>query len=207
MSIPRRMLGGAAAAVVLLAAMGCEVDSRYPLSDEETSTPDLKLIGNWLEEGQSKNGTPWPIVKHSKTKNALMFDDPSGESKNPERLFTTTIGGKKYLSWEWRDEESKKTCFLICRYEMPDENTLDVGFLSKEAIRKAIADKHLVGEIRIITSKNDGLLGFLSPLKQETEVHIATDTKDLRAFLQAHGDSCFPRNERSDLDTVLHRVK
>jgi hypothetical protein len=200
MSIVKMMLGGAAAAVLII-AVGCNVESRYPLSDEKTSTPDLKLIGDWREKGDAdKEG--WRIAKHPKSENVLMAFMLPAELDTPDLLFTTAIDGKKYLSWGGRDLENNTTVFFVCRYEMPDENTLEVRFLPKDAIRKAITENRLAGKIKIETHKKPGVV---APMEQRETIRITAETKDLRAFVEANADSCFPKDGKPDV--VYLRVK
>ncbi|HLA83951.1 MAG TPA: hypothetical protein VJL29_04080 [Thermoguttaceae bacterium] len=193
-------MAGIAVALCLLVMFGCSaVTSKHPLSDEKTSKPDTRLLGTWKGKTNEENG--WRIVAHPKSENALMaFDLPGKLDDSADLLLTTELGGKKYFSWGGRDSKSGKTHFFICRYEMPNESTLRLRFLSIDAIRKAITDKRLSGRVTVVTEKKAGKLDF----EQRETVRITAEMDELRSFLEANGDACFPKGK--DADTVFVRV-
>jgi len=189
-----------ASATLLLVSLGCDVESKHPLSDQKTTKPDLRLLGDWDQINQDSNETEnvWRVVKHPKSDwvlMAFMTDQPYDEPY--DILFTTEIDSKKYVSWGGRDPETGETHYLVCRYEMPDDDTIHVHFLAKDAIRKAIVDNELSGRIQIITELKKAL--------HKEEVSITAETPELRAFIQKHADTCYTSDAKPSM--VLKRKK
>jgi len=198
MSAARSLTVVGALATLLLFTLGCEVESKHPLSDKDTTTPDLRLLGDWNQINQDSNETEnvWRVVKHPKSDwvlMAFMTDQPYDEPY--DTLFTTEIQGKKYGSWGGRDPETGETHYLVCRYEMPDEDTLHVHFLTKDAIRKAILDNELSGQIQIVTELKKAL--------HKEEVSVTAETPELRTFIEKHADACYAADAKPSM--VLKR--
>ncbi|HLA83952.1 MAG TPA: hypothetical protein VJL29_04085 [Thermoguttaceae bacterium] len=186
---------GIAVALCLLVAGGCLVSSKHPLSDEKTSKADTRLLGDWKEKSDDAKGV-WQVVKRPQSENVLVTLGPYEEQYDPaDLLLTTELGGKKYLSWGGREPKNGKTNFIICRYEMPDENTLSIRYLSIDAVRDAIEDQRLSGRVTVVTDIKTGK----KPISERETVRITAEMDELRSFLEANGDDCFPEGEKADM--------
>ena len=193
---PRVMIPGLAATVCLLVMLGCDVRSKHPLSDEKTSKPDVKLLGDWREQGDDEAAI-WRVTKHPKFEKAMMaFPLPAEMDGFRDLFFTTTIGGKKYFSWGGNEYKNGILNFCIYQYEMPDENTLHLYPLSVDAVRQAIVKERLAGEIKITTEREKGFLGK-NVLGKNEEVCVTASPKELREFIKKHADACFKKDKES----------
>ncbi len=203
MSVMKFILTRAVFLVLLIATLGCEVESKYPLSDEKTSKPDAKLLGDWRWEDEPE---PWRIAKHPKLEKALQIEMNVGGETGKAVLFTTQIKGKRFLTFQEKNEVTGKVPNLIYYYEMPDDNTIRVYFMSEEAISRAIVEKRLSGEAKIVTRWKKRL--FRRPIMvQDQEAFITARPDELREFFKTRGNSCFSKDKDKDIILRFKRVK
>jgi hypothetical protein len=156
----------------LLAVVASCIDSKNPLSDEKTSKIDERLIGAWKLSGDNDL---WKVSKSKGVKNALEVTVP--ESKVPDRVFTTTIKSKSYLSVQ--DEDPKTSAkreaapYQIYQYRFIDKDSVEFRPMNSGVVEKAIAAKQLRGEM-------------------VRDTPVITDTPEAIAkYIEAHADACF----------------
>ncbi len=181
-------------AVVLPALAASCVESRHPLSDENTSTIDQRLIGSWTDDG----GGVWRVEKSKDVKNALNVTQPDPDGPNPLPIFTTTIKEKSYLSYkdsaDPAEKKPKAVGYEIYQYVFADADTVQIRGMDAAVLLKAIAEKKLAGEIEVEKTTTRSILGLFGPEETvETETPVITDTTpNIVRYLQDHADECFP---------------
>jgi hypothetical protein len=156
-------------ALFILASVGC-VASENPLSDEESSTADEDLIGEWILEGDTDEAA-MVIQRKEGSQTVLEVVDPNADKSI--QLFGANIGDAHYLSFE--SSVGAVTAYEIIRYEMRDRNTVEWCSLDKTIVAAAIR----AGEVK-------GKIGFWP---------VITDAPEgIRAYFEKHGKDCFDRN-------------
>ena len=184
-------------AAVLLLAGSC-VESKHPLSDEKTSKIDERLIGRWkIESDQGE----WAVQKSTKVPNAIEIDVP-GPDAGRVLGFVTTVKDKGYISTrdadiKKRDEKTPQpdktdsTGYEIYQYVFLTADRVQCRGMVPEVIVKAIENKTLTGEARIKKTTTRTLFGKETVKEEKVPVITATPA-ELKKYLEAHADECFP---------------
>ncbi|MEN6450426.1 MAG: hypothetical protein ABFC96_08045 [Thermoguttaceae bacterium] len=192
--------GNALAACLLtafcLSAVSCGPVFLHPLSDEKTSDRDDRLLGQWKwAEGQDVM-----LVTVAKGKGkSLDIKAVGSSSENPKEkeeyafpIFTTKIGSQCFLTMQSMDADAKKplNTYTIVRYDLPDQQTLEVRPMEDDRIAAAIQSKELQGTL--VTKKTTSFLGGLISMIDETEsITVSDSPENIARFLRKHGRDCF----------------
>jgi hypothetical protein len=172
-------------ALLGLLAAGC-VHSTHPLSDEKTSVPDLRLLGEW----EYRSGPDETVQLHVRLKEGsetvleVVGSDKNErlEDKNERlELLLTKLGEHHYASVldETADETGAR--YLIARYELTDENVVKIWALDLDFFASKVESGELKGEVRRSKFFRDVMLN-------ETPERLA-------AFLQKYGDKCLAKDD------------
>lgn len=160
---------------------GC-VESRHPVSDQETSKVDERLIGAWRLEDDA---AIWTIKKTVHTKNGMELELSEAGTTSRVLLFATTLSKRQYLSAKELGEDSqkdRKEAYDVYEYRFLDNDTVEARGMDPKAIIVAIENEELGGRIETI----DG---------EKTPI-ITGEPGELARYIEAHADECFP--EKSD---------
>jgi hypothetical protein len=204
-TLPRR-LAFVSLIFVSFACTGC-VSSLRPLTDEKSSTPDLRLLGVWEfeEEKEVENGGAaekdkkgasgkTQIVKHTITverkkdaPNVLVASTIEEGKKETGELLLTKIGKDYFVSLGNKDDQGVLK-YMIAKYELAADGTLKFWGFDTEFFAKAVESKELKGTI-----------------KQEVFKDVTLDDtpENLRKFLEKHGAKCF----MSESEITMKRIK
>jgi hypothetical protein len=197
-----------AAALGLALFAGCELPvSVHPLSDEDTSTFDERLIGNWewvrpADEpvGPSEGTARFTYGRMPGKPN--IFESVSTELDGDGYaqvhripLYPCKLGELHYLSVIMNpDEPKEKQVYLIMLYELRGENELRYYLLNKDVIGPAIEREDIQGIVK--KSDPDPNAPPQEQVKPKyREVKLTAETKDLVAFLQRRGKAAFHTTE------------
>ncbi len=201
----------AVVSLVALFLVGCDhARSVQPLSNEQTSTLDQRLIGGWEPVDRQQDGetsTLW-VGRKPGSKKALelvmvgIADDQTIETLRMPMF--VRHGQANYLSVdlasvlkEW-DETGPSWCF--CKYEMPDDRTIVLHVPKPEALREAVRQGKLKGTL--LKPHTFWLFGFLpvtGPMKGD--VVLADPPEKIVAFLDKQKDAW------TDEPIVLKKVR
>lgn len=151
--------------------------SKYPLSDEATSTVDEALIGTWID---TKDKEKRPLELRRKDGTSVM-EDSDGES-----LYATTIGNDRYVSVPDPDEATGENLWNIYAYEILQNGDLKVYGLDPDAVADAIAKGDLAG-----TVKSRRVAGWWSRTFIERDIEISDTPEHIRGFLMKRGRKCW----------------
>jgi hypothetical protein len=193
-----------AAAIGLALFTGCELPvSVHPLSNEETSTFDERLIGNWemvppADQTPGPNDVPARFIygRFAGKPNILecVARELDGDGYAQVRriaLYPSKFGELNYLSVLMNPEEAKEQqVYLIMLYELKDENELRFYMLNKDVIGPAIEREDLAGLVRKADPDPN------APPAQQVkpkykEVRITAEPKPLAAYLERKGKAAF----------------
>lgn len=186
---PRRVLPLLVALPLMAVTVSC-IESRHPLSDEETSKVDERLIGAWLDEG----GDLYTVRRGDAKKNHLDGKWQAKDKKDGSAellLFTTTLQSKHYMTVRDLSDDAKTNrqgAYDIYQYRFLDNDTLEIRGMIDEVIVKAIADKLLVGKV----------------VKDEDPL-ITEPTEGIIRYLKTHAAECYP--EKTDIMMTFKRRK
>lgn len=204
--------------LALVALAGCELPvSVHPLSDEETSTIDKRLVGIW-EMVPRAEVTPGPREVPAR----FIFGQVAGKS-NILECVTTELDGDgfvqvhriplypcqrgelRYLSVMLNPEEPKeKQVYLIMLYELADENELRFHLLSKEVIGPAIERADIAGVVKK-TPPDPNAPPPEQVKPKYREIKITAEPKELAAYLGRRGKAAFNLEEFITLRRVEPR--
>jgi hypothetical protein len=171
----------------LLCVIASCVESRHPLSDQNTSKIDERLIGTWLCEGDTKG---WQVKKSSQMENAMEVTMPGPQASGKFSLFSTTVKSNQYMSvTDWGADA--KTApggagFSIYQYAFLDKDTVQLRGMEQKVIEKAIADNALGGETRIERGR------FLIFSTKTRRPIVTAPPEAIVRYLEAHADECYP---------------
>ena len=128
---------------------GCIVESEQPLSDPETATYDARLEGVWrsildgdivyLHFGRG-NDNIMDIVKVEHKKQGYI-------DSNGFTMFPTIIDQMNYMNLRTKDPKEGKGRYVFVKYEIPEENTLNLWLFDTEKIKKLIGNGTIEGKI------------------------------------------------------------
>ena len=181
-----RLIG---AAIVVSISVGCTPVSEHPLSDEQNSLLDARLLGKWEAKGTRNEEGPYTIGVRQKAESATgleafdVFDPNKQQVKDTAPLYATKIGERDYLTVEARVLDPKtnkqKAEFLVLRYRFIDDDTIEIYDMQEKVIVKAIADGQLQGR-------------YFGPAAFTMSCVVITDSaENFRRYLEKHGDECF----------------
>jgi hypothetical protein len=161
-----------------LCSFGC-VNTARPLTDDKTSTPDLKLLGAWELTDPDKPDEPHAVTVTRKKDSATVLHavGKDGEKTEELDLFCTKIGDNMLLSAQ--TEKDGKHVFAIAKYQLSGETSLKVWVLNVEFIAAAVKKKELKGTIK----------------QQQFLVDVSLDDtpENLRKFIEKNGAKCFSK--------------
>jgi hypothetical protein len=164
---------------LLLALTGC-VASVQPLSDAKTSTPDLRLLGDWEYEdkGDDKKTeiVKLTIKKKPDSPKVLQIVADDGKDIETVDLYLTKIGNDYFASLQNDDKDGKKR-YLIAKYELSADGTVKIWVPETEFFAKAVEGKKLKGKINQPSLFKDVLL-------DETPDNV-------RKFIKENSAKCF----------------
>lgn len=202
MKPPRRIFWPAISlAPVLLASC---VTSVHPLSDDETSNVEKRMIGIWLSEPEQDGGKDRDTVvlaKKAGSRNSLemtLFDFDKDWTMTPEKGTIYVRPGKEgtnsgYLSIVPPHDEDEKShgVVMLAKYEFTDDATVKIFSLDPNPIRKGVTDGVLKGTIK--KRKPLKLFGSLTlgDDNNHTDVVLDDSPDAIAAFLDEHSDECF----------------
>lgn len=176
-------------ATIIFVAVGCTPVSEHPLSDEQSSELDARLLGKWEAKGTRTEEGPYTISVRRKAESATgleafdIFDPNKQEVEDTAPLYATKIGEHDYLTLEARILDPKtnkeKAQFLLLQYRFIDGDTVSIYEMQEKVIVKAIADGQLKGR-------------YFGPAAFTMSCVVISDSaENLRHFLEKHGDKCF----------------
>jgi hypothetical protein len=194
-----RRIKTVAAFLALALSMGC-CQSTQPLSDEQQSPPDLRLIGTWrpLHESMPSDLIDVVVSRVAEDSNLLRYGYHIRGQRDPisteEAFFVTKIGDLELGTVVYT--RGQETGCLFFRYEIREADFLGLWGPNKKFFAEAVERGELQGFVRGPSQNAVGL----------------TDTiENLRNFIQKHGERCFvgESQDESSVDhpTVYRRVK
>jgi len=166
--------------VLAIAVTGCvPITCQHPLSDDETSSFDERLVGYWLllnEQGVPVGPEQQFVVGRVADKpnvQEVVFTRLENQQIEIKRhlLYCTQIDGRRYLSLEG---DASQPGFSIAEYEVSSENgdtILSIFGLDVAFIAKSVEERQLAG---IVKRKYDGNVESIS---------ITSPPADVAAFL------------------------
>jgi hypothetical protein len=163
---------------LLLCIVGC-VNTARPLTDQKTSTPDLKLLGSWELTDPDKPDEPHAVTVTRKKDSTTVLHavGKDGEKTEELDLFCTKVGDNLLLSAQ--TEKDGKQVFAIAKYQLSGETSLKVWVLDVEFFAAAVKKKELKGTIK----------------QQQFLVDVSLDDtpENLRKFIEKNGAKCFSK--------------
>ena len=163
-----------AVALMLGHSVGC-VSNVRPLSDEHTSTPDLRLLGTWeATQTDPDNRLKVAIRPKANSNTVLQATVQQGGKTETWDLFCTKIGDNYFASTAQEGDKE----YTINKYELSDKKTLKILPLDTQFFEAAVADKRLKGSI---TSGGPCIGGGVS---------LDEPAQNLRTFLEKYGEKC-----------------
>jgi hypothetical protein len=208
-----RLMAALAVSVICLA--GC-VSSQAPLSDANSSVPDLRLIGTWEFTG----GTGKRVVEISRQKDSPNVLNAVGKNETLRQekkanVFCTKLGDNSFVSIEV--EEKNRKGYAIAKYEVSGDDTIKLSGLDSKFFEAAIKANQLNGKPIYIDldsgeseSGPNGLMmcnpnaGTMPRTTYSIEAFNLDDTaENLRTFIEKHGAKCFDQSP----PTLLKRIK
>lgn len=204
MQAASRAIVCAAISLLIAATAACTPVSEQPLSNEQNSKLDKRLLGKWEAKGTRTVDGPYTVNVRRRAQSATgleAFDiirDGNKKVEDTAPFYATKIGEQDYLTFETQVLDPKtnenKSEFVILRYRFIDDDTVAVFTMREELIVKAIADGQLKGR-------------YFGPTTFTLSCVVITDSSEnLRRYLKKHAAECFPR-DRSDALFVFARSK
>lgn len=207
----RRKLCLVVLALSAAVAAGCtQALSKHPLSNEETSVIDERLIGHWrLVEFQTRDDPNLPpfvvgrVRGAKRTLEAVSISLTKNQHVKVSRqsVFSQTIGGDKYLSL--RTSHNDEVSYMIFRYELTDrgaqnlqESLLRLFTMDPDFVGRSISDKKLPGKVNWYESPD-------KPNARTAWVRTTASPEQLTAFIKQHPQELF---EKSPC-IVLERIR
>ena len=181
------------AATCLLLLGGCgSVTFENPLSDDETTQVDERLVGYWepipesIDAPEPGPGDLWHhlvvgrLAEGSDRMEAVVLDVDSGVVKVTRiEIRPTRIGDKRYMSLINRDEVEKG--YYVVRYDMPADNRIRLQLVDEDVFAKAVETGALKGKAPGAADGDE---------KPSRYPHVMATTAELRAWILAHADTC-----------------
>jgi hypothetical protein len=195
-----------AATMVLLTGFalgGCKaVDLDVPLSDDKTSQIDPALIGIWTIATPLEGPPGFFFVGKKKGTERTLDVAAVGLEKDLTLSahhfdMFSRIAKHKYLTIcdAYPDASTFGPKWLLARYEIAADGTVQVHFLKydafRAAVRRAILENRLKGEIKGRRRRSEWI--FALPGEEQTKVVFADSGEALVRFLDEQGDSLFDK--------------
>lgn len=191
--------------------VGCKsVDLDVPLSDDKTSAIDPRLLGIWefVQKTPDESSGSCFVGKKVGTQNTLdvaMVGLEKDLSVSVHHLdMFARMAKHNYLTLGDTQPDASRIGprWLLARYEIAPDGTVQVHFLKADAFRKAIRreilQKRLKGEIKGLRRRSDWVFALE---EEETQQLVYSDSSEaLVRFLDQQGDSLFEEKA-----TVLKR--
>ena len=125
-----------------LALCACPYGSPVPLDAPEKATLDARLLGKWVQVGESA-GTYAGIEFHDFNGREYYVEVRAHEPYKPlevirYRVFSSAVGGRTFLNCQQRGFEAKSDeRFFLAVYDFTDKDTLGLSFVSDAALKSA----------------------------------------------------------------------
>lgn len=125
-----------------LALCACPYGSPVPLDAPEKGTLDARLLGKWVQTGESA-GTFAEVEFHDFNGREYYVEIRSHEPYKPlevdrYRVFSSVVGGRTFLNCQQRGFDAKSDArFFLAVYEFKDKDTLDMSLVSDAAMKSA----------------------------------------------------------------------
>lgn len=212
-SVVRRW-GLALALLWVLPLVGCALPvSEHPLSDEQTSVIDERLIGGWqvieqpekhaVEKGAGENAQPqaapptplssrFAVGRKEGTENTLesahLRIDEEVIKVSRTLIYATQLGSERYLSWRLQDEDQKEKQpeYLIMLYRVQGEDAVELSLLRHDVIGPAIEKGELPGKVK---RRRNPPAGVDKPAYDS--IRISATPEEMAAYLKQHSPGCF----------------
>lgn len=195
------------AATCLLLLGGCGgVAFEHPLSDDETSQVDERLIGFWepipasVDAEEPAPGDLWHRLAVGKVAGkpnrmeVVTLEITAGSVKVQRAvLLATRIGDDRYLSL--LDLNKVEKGYLVVRYDLPADDRLRFQILDEDVFAKAVDAGELEGQVTGGGRDDDDAA---------LTVHVTSSTAALRAWIEAHADTCV-KTKRVTLRRLVER--
>jgi hypothetical protein len=151
-----------------------------PLSDAKTSTPDLRLLGEWeyqeKGEGTKSEVVRFTISKKTDAPKVLQIIADDGKDKETLDLFLIRIDNGYFASVQ-NDEKDGKKRYLIAKYELLADGTIKIWVPETEFFAKAVEGKKLKGKVNQPNLFKD--------------VALDDSADNIRKFIKENGTKCF----------------
>ena len=188
-----------AVALLLLLETGCSVPaSLHPLSDDETSEVDEKLVGYWqvIDEDTDRDDPPPPpftVARKPGTRATMesIYVEINGEKElKVERnlLFTSKVGEQSFISWQQVDDDTVN--YVIAAYEFTRKGRLQVLLMDEDKVIEAIEQGRMDGEVVIRTERDKNGVET-----QHKSGKITASPTQLRRVLSETGLDLFDQDE------------
>ena len=171
-----------ALALFLDSSIGCTYIT-HPLSDENTSVPDLRLLGKWKVKKTENNDVKIGMLvidRKPDAPNVLMATLINGEGKQSFDLLLTKIGDDCLASYAFGSDPADadhRITYGFCRYEVTSDGKIAVSETDDAVFAEAIKRHELNG------FQQKGFLGEM----------VVDETPDkIRHFVKEHADKIFP---------------
>jgi hypothetical protein len=196
--------------LALISLTGCQwVVSKHPLSDEETSQIDERLIGTWEFEtsDHAQPETPDPTVPKKVVPRFVIGRLPGKETLHEMAAIgvdsdgrvqihrapaaATQLGDERYLSFQVGEAEPvEKRKYWIMRYEVHGPHEIRLYLLDYHKVAAAIERAEITGTV--IKSPPDPSLPPAELVKPKyLEVALTASTDELRTYFQAQPKADF----------------
>lgn len=164
-----------ATSLLVLGLAGCGTEFLHPLSDDATSTLDVRLIGRWYASADEQPTVQGQKVPAHRLGNALLVGGMKGKRSTLEAVwlefdeekhvlvqrlpfFTTAVGGRRYMSFRANEVEkaamgesevfSSKGAYWIVAYELAEKGQVLRIFTPHDApFLAAVKQGKLAGKI------------------------------------------------------------
>jgi hypothetical protein len=177
-------------ATIFVVFTSCIPVARHPLSDDQTSRIDSRLLGTWRIEGSNDSAIFRKLEGSTNTLELVELLEPDEDAQEADNfvLFTTEIDSQWYMTTANPTEKDEGV--WIVRYVIDPEDTMNVYFMDADVISEAISQGALRGEVK--TTKHFAwVFGFIPIPYREQSVTITESSDGLARYLKQHGEKCF----------------
>jgi hypothetical protein len=196
-------------ALTLFTVAGCSPASEQPLSGEQDSIVDQRLLGRWQVNQGTERAVPFRLSSRpSICEIKQMADSSTGmeivnrsqrsqDAGQSECFYATQIGGRRYLSLDLRAGNSDSQTipgiigYYILQYRFIDDDTVEFRGLDNRVIAEAIANRELAGKI------------FGKSPDWDSRAVISDSPENMARYFERHADKCFP--DDAERRVVLRR--
>jgi hypothetical protein len=175
-----------AATTFLLLFGSCGCESEHPVSEEESTQADDRLLtGYWYysEDDDGREGVAQfeEIPGKAGHYRLVAFDDRGQLSviEDQWEFVTTRIGKRHYFSVRRFDADGMPGNWTICEYRFTDPDRLEVHTIDAKSACAAIEADRIAGKML----DSDGFFG--------PQPHLTASTAELRDFLASQNGAVF----------------